>query len=63
MESEFEPCDVRPLCKLQWGHRANAVERSHGLWVESVKITLQWGHRANVVETVDMIDTGEAYGR
>ncbi len=37
--------------RLQWGHRANAVERvSDSLEWREVVTGLQWGHRANAVE-------------
>ncbi len=35
---------------LQWGHRANAVERFAAGTLVAGDVMLQWGHRANAVE-------------
>ncbi len=40
----------REACLLQWGHRANAVERWSGVQPKASRNSLQWGHRANAVE-------------
>src|SRR5450432_895594 len=39
--------------RLQWGHRANAVERGVSTTPShSQNAVLQWGHRANAVESI-----------
>ncbi len=51
-------------CQLQWGHRANAVERKSSSEMSlPVCFLLQWGHRANAVERAARRARAAAFAR